>query len=136
MNIAVAGGLPFGVAYTLDGSTHNNPQSNTNLPLPFPDALQEFRVATSGLSAQNGVHSGAAVNAITKSGTNTFSGNVFEFLRDHRLNATSPFAALGPDGKKLDDGLKRSQFGGTIGAQRDARGVQRAIGAARPAARA
>ena len=79
-------------------AAHNNPQQNTNLPLPFTDALQEFRVATSGLSAQNGVHSGAAVNAITKSGTNRFSGGVFEFLRHHRFNAISPFAAAGPDG--------------------------------------
>jgi hypothetical protein len=47
---AVAGGLPFGVAYLLDGATHNNPYDNLNMPLPFPDALQEFRVATSGLS--------------------------------------------------------------------------------------
>jgi hypothetical protein len=115
VNIAVAGGLPFGVAYTLDGATHNNPQSNVNLPLPFPDALQEFRVATSGLSAQNGMHSGASVNAVTKSGTNRFSGNAFEFLRDRHLNAKSPFAAIGPDGKRVDDGLKRNQFGGTIG---------------------
>jgi hypothetical protein len=52
---------------------------------------------------------------VTKSGTNRFSGNAFEFLRHHRFNATSPFAALGPDGKRLDDGLKRSQFGGTLG---------------------
>jgi hypothetical protein len=115
VNISVAGGLPTGVGYTLDGATHNNPQQNANLPLPFPDALQEFRVATSGLSAQNGVHSGAAVNAITKSGTNRFSGNVFEFLRDHRFNSISPFALVGPDGKQLDDGLKRNQFGGTFG---------------------
>ena len=115
VNISVAGGLPTGVGYTLDGATHNNPQQNANLPLPFPDALQEFRVATSGLSAQNGVHSGAAVNAVTKSGTNRFSGNVFEFLRDHRFNSISPFALVGPDGKKLDDGLKRNQFGGTFG---------------------
>src|SRR3954447_25341293 len=115
VRISVAGGLPTGVGYTLDGATHNNPQENVNLPLPFPDALQEFRIATSGLSAQNGVHSGAAVNAITKSGTNRFSGNAFEFLRDHRFNAISPFAAKGPDGKLQDDGLKRSQFGGTIG---------------------
>src|SRR4029079_5050505 len=115
VNISVAGGLPTGVGYTLDGATHNNPQQNANLPLPFPDALQEFRVATSGLSAQNGVHSGAAVNAITKSGTNRFSGGVFEFLRHHRFNAISPFAAVGPDGKQLDDGLKRNQFGGTLG---------------------
>src|SRR5262245_47564272 len=115
VNISVGGGLATGVGYTLDGAAHNNPQQNTNLPLPFPDALQEFRVATSGLSAQNGVHSGAAVNAITKSGTNRFSGNLFEFLRDHRFNAISPFAAAGPDGKPLDDGLKRNQFGGTLG---------------------
>ena len=115
VRISVAGGLPTGVGYTLDGATHNNPQENVNLPLPFPDAIQEFRVATSGLTAQNGVHSAANVNAVTKSGTNRFSGNGFEFLRDHRFNATSPFAAIGPDGKHLDDGLKRSQFGGTLG---------------------
>ena len=40
----------FGVAYLLDGAMHNNPYNNLNLPLPFPDALQEFSVATSGLS--------------------------------------------------------------------------------------
>src|SRR6266850_3825086 len=115
VRISVAGGLPTGVGYTLDGATHNNPQENVNLPLPFPDALQEFRVATSGLTAQNGVHSAASVNAVTKSGTNRFSGNAFEFLRHHKFNATSPFAAIGPGGKRLDDGLKRSQFGGTLG---------------------
>ena len=115
VKIAVAGGLETGVGYTLDGATHNNPQENVNLPLPFPDALQEFRVATSGLSAQNGFKSAAAVNAVTKSGTNRFSGNAFEFLRHHRFNATSPFASIGPDGKRNDDGLKRNQFGGTLG---------------------
>ena len=115
VRISVAGGLSTGVGYTLDGATHNNPQENVNLPLPFPDALQEFRVATSGLSAQNGFHSAASVNAVTKSGTNRFSGNAFEFLRDRRFNATSPFARIGPDGKREDDGLKRNQFGGTLG---------------------
>jgi hypothetical protein len=115
VNISVAGGLSFGVAYLLDGAMHNDPQNAGGLPLPFPDALQEFRVATSGLSAQNGMHSGASVNAVTKSGTNRFSGNAFEFLRDKRFNATSPFAAVGPDGKRFDDGLKRNQFGGTLG---------------------
>ncbi len=115
MNISVAGGLQFGVAYTLDGAIHNDPQNSASLPLPFPDALQEFRVATSGLAAQNGMRSAASVNAVTKSGTNSFHGNAFEFLRDKRFNATSPFAAIGPDGKRFDDGLKRNQFGGTIG---------------------
>jgi hypothetical protein len=115
VNISVAGGLNFGVAYLLDGAMHNNPQNNANLPLPFPDALQEFSVATSGLSAQNGIHSGAAVNAVTRSGTNRFAGNLFEFLRDRRLNATDPFAGIGPDGKRKDDGLSRNQYGGTLG---------------------
>jgi carboxypeptidase family protein len=115
VNISVAGGLQFGVAYSLDGAVHNDPQNSGGLPLPFPDALQEFRVATSGLSAQAGMHSGASVNAVTKSGTNRYSGNLFEFVRDKRFNATSPFAPIGPDGKRRDDGLKRNQYGGTFG---------------------
>jgi outer membrane receptor protein involved in Fe transport len=112
---AVAGGQPFGVAYLLDGAAHNNPYDNANMPLPFPDALQEFRVATSGLSADNGMHAGGSVNAVTKSGTNAFHGALFEFVRDKRLNATSVFAPQGPDGKKVNDGLKRHQLGGTLG---------------------
>ena len=115
MGISVAGGQSFGVAYLLDGAMHNNPQDNLNLPFPFPDALQEFSVATSGLNAQHGMHSGAAVNAVTKSGTNRFSGNAFEFFRDRRFNARNPFAQKGADGKPVDDGLQRNQFGGTLG---------------------
>src|SRR4029077_19994473 len=113
-NVAVAGGLPCGVAYLLDGAMHNDSQNNANLPLPFPDALQEFRVATTGLTAQNGMHSGASVNAITKSGTNRFSGNLFEFNRDRRFNAKDPFARV-VNGKRQDDGLQRNQYGGTAG---------------------
>ena len=112
VSISVGGGLAYGVAYLLDGAMHNDPYNNLNFPLPFPDALQEFSVATSGLTAQNGMHSGAAVNAVTKSGTNRLSGNAFEFLRDRRFNATNPFTALGADGNRLDDGLRRNQFGG------------------------
>ena len=115
VNISVAGGLDFGVAYTLDGAMHNDPQNSAGMPLPFPDALQEFQVATSALSAQYGVKSGASVNAVTKSGSNVFHGNAFEFLRDKRFNAISRYAALGANGEPLDDGLKRHQFGGTLG---------------------
>ena len=112
---AVAGGQQYGVAYQLDGATHNNPQDNLNLPFPFPDALQEFSVSTSGLSANQGMHAGAAVNAVTKSGTNRYAGNLFEFLRDKRFNAKSPFALTGANGKRQDDGLLRNQYGGTFG---------------------
>jgi hypothetical protein len=114
VNIVVAGGLSTGVAYTLDGVNHNNPLDNRNLPLPFPDALQEFRVATGGLEAGQGMHTGASVNAVTKSGTNRFSGNAFEFLRDAKFNSPEHFAPM-KDGKQADDGLNRNQFGGTLG---------------------
>ena len=113
---SVAGGQPFGVAYLLDGSNHNNPYDNYNLPLPFPDALQEFRVETSAQNAQNGFHAGASVNAATKSGTNLLHGDLFEFARHHKFNATNPFNGIDPaTGKRADDGLKRNQFGGTLG---------------------
>ena len=114
--IAVAGGQSFGVAYLLDGAMHNNPYDNLNLPLPFPDAMQEFRVETSAQNAQNGFHSGASVNIATKSGTNLFHGDLFEFYRNHRFNATSPFASVNPaTGERRSDGLNRHQFGGTLG---------------------
>ena len=113
---SVAGGQAFGVAYLLDGAIHNNPYDNFNLPLPFPDALQEFRVETSSQNAQNGFHSGASVNAATKSGTNTFHGDLFEFFRHHRFNSTNPFNVVDPvTRERRDDGLKRNQFGGTLG---------------------
>ncbi len=113
--IVVAGGLSNGMTYLLDGGTHNDPFNNLNLPLPFPDAMQEFKVETSALPAQYGHHSAAAVNAVTKSGTNLLHGDAFEFMRDDSLNATNAFAAIGPDGKRRSDGLHRDQFGGTLG---------------------
>jgi len=53
-DIRVAGGLSGSVGYTLDGALHTNRYDNLNLPLPFPDALQEFKVETSSLSASQG----------------------------------------------------------------------------------
>ena len=112
---SVAGSLPNALNYLLDGAPHNNPYNNLNLPLPFPDALQEFKVETSALTAQNGIHAGAAVNAVSRSGTNQTHGNVFEFVRDHRFNATNPFNVVRANGKRQDDGLNRNQYGATIG---------------------
>ena len=108
IQVAVAGGLSTGVAYNLDGANINDPYNGLNLPIPFPDALQEFKVETSGLSAQYGTYSSAAVNAVTKSGTNQFHGDLFEFVRNKIFNARNSFAPA-------RDPLKRNQFGGTIG---------------------
>src|SRR5215831_11397655 len=86
--ISVAGGQGGNsAAYLLDGAVYEDPYNNLTLPLPFPDALQEFKVETSALPAQYGYHSGAAVNAVTKSGTNEFHGDLFEFLRNGDFNA-------------------------------------------------
>jgi len=104
----IAGGQAFGVAFWLDGSVYNNPWDLANMPLPFPDALQEFKVETSSLTAQNGVHAGGTVTGVTRSGSNAFHGDLFEFLRNGDLNARNALAAT-------RDTLKRNQFGGTIG---------------------
>ena len=106
--ISVAGGPANGLTYTLDGASHNDPVNSAGLPLPFPDALQEFKVETSALPAQYGQHAGGAVNIITKSGSNSFHGDAFDFLRNGDLNARDFFAAS-------QDTLRRNQFGGTFG---------------------
>jgi Carboxypeptidase regulatory-like domain/TonB dependent receptor len=106
--VSVAGGVGGGLTYLLDGANFNDVWNNLNLPLPFPDALQEFKVETSALPAQYGMHAGGAVNAVTKSGTNQFHGDLFEFLRNGDLNSRDFFATA-------RDTLRRNQFGGTIG---------------------
>jgi hypothetical protein len=109
VNISIAGGFDFGVAYSLDGALHNNVYDGTQLPMPFPDALQEFKVEASGMAAAGGMRgSGGQVNAVTKSGTNQFHGDLFEFVRNYKFNARNFFAPA-------RDSLKRNQFGGTIG---------------------
>jgi hypothetical protein len=113
--VSVAGGTANGTNFLLDGAFHLDTNTNVSLPLPFPDAVQEFKVETSTLPARYGFHPGGVVNAITKSGTNKFHGDVFEFVRNDVFNATSPFAATRADGKRQTDGLKRNQFGGTLG---------------------
>jgi hypothetical protein len=96
VNISVAGGLHNGLTYLLDGASHNDPINGLNLPLPFPDALLEFKLETSSLGAQFGQHSAGAVNAVTKSGTNDLHGDLFEFFRNGDLNARNFFAVV-PD---------------------------------------
>jgi hypothetical protein len=104
--VSMAGSIGFGTAYTLDGVAHMDPYDGQSQPLPFPDALQEFKVETSGLSAQN--PKSAAVSSVTKSGTNEFHGDLFEFVRNDLFNARNFFATT-------NSTLKRNQFGGTVG---------------------
>jgi hypothetical protein len=103
------------VAYVLDGAMHNNPQDNLNMPFPFPDALQEFSVATERAERAERHALRRGGQRRDQVGHEPFSGNAFEFVRDRRFNATNPFAPIGPNGKRVDDGLQRNQFGGTLG---------------------
>jgi Carboxypeptidase regulatory-like domain len=96
------------VAYNLDGADNVDRYTNTNNPFPFPDALQEFSFVTANYSAEYGEDGGGVVNVITKSGTNSFHGDVFGFVRNGDVNARNYFAAVA-------DPLKRGQEGGTFG---------------------
>lgn len=104
--LSIAGSILSGTMYMLDGALNIDPYNGQSLPLPFPDALQEFKVETSGLTAQNG--KGNSVGAVTRAGTNEFHGSLFEFVRNDLFNARNYFAETGST-------LKRNQFGGTIG---------------------
>ena len=104
--ISVAGSSVYAVDYTLDGANHMNYTSSAGHAMPFPDALEEFNVRTSGLSAENA--RAVTVGAVTKSGTNQFHGSAFEFVRNDALNAREYFSPT-------NSTLKRNQFGGTFG---------------------
>jgi len=106
--ISVNGARPDQISYNLDGANNEDLMSNTNNPFPFPDALQEFSVQTNSFDAQYGANAGAVVNVVTKSGTNNWHGDAFEFVRNRVFNARNYFA-------NTVDPLKRNQFGGTIG---------------------
>lgn len=107
--ISIAGGQGNGTAYLLDGADATDAMSNVNMPFPFPDALQEFSIETSAVSSQFGTHPGATVNVVTRSGSNDFHGNVFEYIRNGDLDARNFFSTTGPDT------LKRNTYGGTAG---------------------
>ena len=107
-SISIAGSAGNETNYLLDGGDNNDSFTNVNMPFPFPDALAEFSIETSSLPARNGLHPGGVVNAITKSGSNQWHGDLFEFIRNGNVNAINYFASK-------QDTLKRNQFGGIFG---------------------
>ena len=84
-------------------------------------AIREFQVNTSNYSAEYGRSAGGVVNTVTKSGTNEFHGDLFEYYRNNRFGARNPLAvqSVFQNGRFVDVGIKpvdiRHQFGGTIG---------------------
>ncbi len=113
--ISVNGQDPRYNNFTLDGANNNDDVigqragSQTRTAL---EAVQEFQVLTNQFSAEFGRTSGGIINAVTKSGTNSFRGSAFGFFQDNSLNAKSRFAEL----NNINDAeTSYKQFGGTIG---------------------
>ena len=100
--------------YLIEGIsvTDYNVAQATNIPLPNPDVIQEFKTQTSLYDASQGRNSGGNVNAIMRSGTNQFHGDAYEFLRNDVLNANDYF--LNRAGEKRPP-VKQNIFGGSFG---------------------
>ena len=112
--LTISGGRPGQTNYRLDGISENaysnsSPGSVTGGAAGV-DAIAEFSVVTTNYSAEYGRTSGGVINAITRSGTNHFHGDVYEFLRNSALDARNFF-----DGPKLPP-FRRNQFGASGGA--------------------
>ena len=94
--------------WNLDGATMSVGFYNWNSFNPSVDAIQEFKMQTGNYSAEFGFQAGANVNIVTKSGTNSLHGTLFNFLRNDKMDARGFFPTSKPK-------LRQNQFGGTVG---------------------
>ena len=109
----VSGARASDINFRMDGVDVNDYDASAfGVPIPNPDTIQEFKVQTGMYDAEYGRDAGANVNLVTKTGSNAFHGNVFEFWRNDVLNANDFF--LNENGTPRPE-LKQNQFGGTLG---------------------
>lgn len=111
------GNLELQNYFTLDGVDNNTGSENlqeqsVQAVIPPPDALQEFAIQTRTYSAEFGTSAGAVVNVSTKSGTNTFHGDLWDYVENSAFNANTWFNNYGGLPKGHFD---QNQFGATIG---------------------
>ena len=107
------GGGRFGTtAFLLDGAWDGAGDWDGVIYVPSVDELQEFRIQTNTFSPQYGLSMGNVVNAVTKSGTRSFHGSAFEFLRNNNLDANNFFNNRNDLPRPQ---FKRNQFGFTAG---------------------
>ena len=97
--------------FILDGIDNNSNDNGDVAVLSSVDAIAEFKIQTSNYSPEFGRSGGAVINATTKSGTNSFHGSAWEFLRNDAFDARGFFES--PDQPKAP--YKQNQFGGTLG---------------------
>ena len=106
--MSVNGGRANMNLFTFNGGYFNNPSRNTGMNYPPPDAVQEVRILTHNFAAEYGRNPGSQVNVVSKSGTNSFHGSAWEFLRNDVLNSRNFFSSRVPD-------QKQNQFGVAAG---------------------
>jgi hypothetical protein len=104
--------------FLLDGVDNNQASDNLTGYTPSPDAIGEFNLITQNASSEFGNYAGGIINATIKSGTNSYHGDAFEFVRNDYFNANkwenSPFVTGLPDGLPTPK-LRWNIFGGTAG---------------------
>ena len=106
--IAVNGQREFANYFSVNGADVEEDVNAGTAIMPNLDAIDEFRIITSNFDAEYGEFSGGQINVITKSGSNAFHGNVFDFLRNTDLDARNYFSPT-------RGVFRQNQFGGTIG---------------------
>ena len=106
--ISVNGQREFANFFSLNGSDTEEDVNAGTAIIPNLDSIAEFRIVTSNFDAEYGEFSGGQINVITKSGSNQFHGNAFDFLRNTALDARNYFS---PTRGEFD----QNQFGGTLG---------------------
>ena len=107
-NVSVNGQRETANAFLVNGGDVSEGRNQGAGLIPNLDSIQEFRLITNGFDAEYGKYSGSVMNAITKSGSNGFHGDVFEFLRNDKFDSRGFF-----DPSKAE--LRRNQFGYAIG---------------------
>jgi hypothetical protein len=107
-SVSVNGGRDRSNNFSVNGGDANDQFVNLPTVQPSPDAIEEFRVISNTFDAEYGRNSGAVVNVVTKSGTNQWHGNVYEFFRNKVLNSQGYFNSVKPQ-------FNQNQFGGTFG---------------------
>ncbi|MEX2262921.1 MAG: carboxypeptidase regulatory-like domain-containing protein [Bryobacteraceae bacterium] len=110
--VSIGGGPPLANGFLVDGiASEKITVAGTQTFLSI-DSTQEFKVLSNAISAEFGRTAGGIISIVSKSGTNEFHGNLFEFLRNDNLNANDFFSNKA--GRRLG-ALAYNQFGGTIG---------------------
>jgi hypothetical protein len=106
--VSINGQREFANAFIVNGSDSEEDVNMGTAIIPNLDSIAEFRILTSNFDAEYGEFSGGQINVVTKSGTNAFHGDLFEFLRNTDLDARNYFSPTRGT-------FIQNQFGGTFG---------------------